>query len=115
HNGVAMGAPLAPIIADVFMTNLETTLMDDLINAGVSEWHQYVDDTFLLVNSITCIDNILSILNNFHPSITFAYKVEDGDKLEFLDVFITRSTECQSLGTTIYHKPAYTDLLRGMS
>ncbi|CAF4755911.1 unnamed protein product, partial [Rotaria socialis] len=43
HNGVAMGAPLAPIIADVFMTNLETTLMDDLINAGVSEWHQYVD------------------------------------------------------------------------
>ncbi|CAM4953824.1 unnamed protein product [Rotaria socialis] len=106
-----MGAPLAPIIADVFMTNLETTLMDDLINAGVSEWHQYVDDTFVLVNSITCIDNILSILNNFRPSITFTYKVEDGDRLEFLDVFITRSTECQSLGTTIYHKPTYPGLL----
>ncbi|CAF5032188.1 unnamed protein product, partial [Rotaria socialis] len=54
------------------------------------EWHRYVDDTFVLVNSITCIDNILSILNNFHPSIKFTYKIEDA---------------------TIYRKPTYTGLL----
>ncbi|CAF4885849.1 unnamed protein product, partial [Rotaria socialis] len=93
------------------MTNLETTLMDKLIHAGVCEWHRYVDDTFVLVNSITFIDNILSILNNFHPSIKFTYKIEDGDKLEFLDVLITRSTECQLFQTTIYRKPTYTGLL----
>ncbi|CAF3405116.1 unnamed protein product [Rotaria socialis] len=78
-----MDAPLASIIADVFMTNLETTLMDDLINAGVCEWHRYVDDTF----------------------------IEDGDKLEFLDVLITRSTGYQLFETTIYRKPTYADLL----
>ncbi|CAF4524581.1 unnamed protein product [Rotaria socialis] len=93
------------------MTNLETTLMDKLIHAGVCEWHRYVDDTFVLVNSITFIDNILSILNNFHPSIKFTYKIEDGDKLEFLDVLITRSAECQLFQTTIYCKPTYTGLL----
>ena len=49
HNGVAMGAPLAPIIADVFMAELETTLMDRLEQKGVREWHRYVDDTFVLV------------------------------------------------------------------
>ncbi|CAF3224949.1 unnamed protein product [Rotaria socialis] len=90
HSGVAMGAPLAPTIADVFMTNLETTLMDKLINAGVCEWHRYVDDTFVLVNLIL---------------------IEGGDKLEFLDVLITRSAEYQSFETTIYRKPTYTGLL----
>ncbi|CAF1498765.1 unnamed protein product, partial [Rotaria sordida] len=34
HNGVAMGAPLAPVIADIFMTYLETTLMDKLTQLG---------------------------------------------------------------------------------
>ena len=41
HNGVAMGAPLAPIIADVFMAEFETTLMDRLEQKGVGEWHRY--------------------------------------------------------------------------
>ncbi|CAM4986705.1 unnamed protein product [Rotaria socialis] len=40
HDGVAMGAPLAPIIADIFMAYLETTLMDELISLGVCEWHK---------------------------------------------------------------------------
>ncbi|CAM2717854.1 unnamed protein product [Rotaria socialis] len=40
HDGVAMGAPLAPIIADIFMAYLETTLMDELISLGVCEWHR---------------------------------------------------------------------------
>ena len=37
HNGVAMGAPLAPVMADIFMAYLETTLMEDLIKIGVCE------------------------------------------------------------------------------
>ena len=35
RNGVVMGAPLAPIIPDVFMAELETTLMDRLEQKGV--------------------------------------------------------------------------------
>ncbi|CAF1678176.1 unnamed protein product, partial [Adineta ricciae] len=35
HNGVAMGAPLAPIIADIFMSHLEDKLMDRLKEIGV--------------------------------------------------------------------------------
>jgi hypothetical protein len=38
HNGVAMGTPLAPIIADVFMAELETTVMDHLEQKRVREW-----------------------------------------------------------------------------
>ena len=69
HNGVAMGAPLAPVMADIFMVHLETTLMDSLMQQGVCEWYRYVDDTFVLVNSDTDVVNILAIFNDFHASI----------------------------------------------
>lgn len=53
HNGVAMGAPLAPVIADIFMSHLEETLMGRLVQSGVREWFRYVDDTFILLESTT--------------------------------------------------------------
>jgi hypothetical protein len=42
HNGVAMGAQLAPVVADIFMAHLETSLMDQLMATGVCTWHGYV-------------------------------------------------------------------------
>jgi len=35
HNGVAMGAPLDPIIGDIFISHLEQTLMDQHRQIGV--------------------------------------------------------------------------------
>ncbi|CAF3497645.1 unnamed protein product [Rotaria sp. Silwood1] len=81
-----MGAPLAPVIADIFMIRLETTLTDKLTQLGICEWYRYVDDTFVLINKDANVDNILSILNDFHSSIKFTRKIENNDKLEFLDV-----------------------------
>jgi hypothetical protein len=76
HDGVAMGAPLAPIIADIFMSHLEESLMDRLKQIGVCEWYRYVDDTFVLVEPTTKVENVLQILNNFHPSISFTHQPE---------------------------------------
>ncbi|CAF1226316.1 unnamed protein product [Rotaria sordida] len=95
HNGVAMGAPLAPVIADIFMSHLETTLMDKLTQSGVCEWYQYADATFIFINKDANVDNILSILNDFHPSIKFTRNIEDNDKLEFLHIQVIRSSEQQ--------------------
>ncbi|CAF4267577.1 unnamed protein product [Rotaria sp. Silwood2] len=75
-----------PVIGDIFMTHLETTLMDRLTQSDVCEWYRYVDDTFVVINKDANVNNILSILNEFHPSIKFTRKIEDNDKLEFLDV-----------------------------
>ncbi|CAF4709196.1 unnamed protein product, partial [Rotaria sp. Silwood2] len=111
HNGVAIGAPLAPVIADIFMTHLETTLMDKLTELGVCEWYRYVDDTFVLINKDANVDNILSILNDFHPSIKLTRKIEDNDKLKFLDIQVIRSPEQQCFETTVYRKPTFTGLL----
>ena len=111
HNGVAMGAPLAPIIADIFMAELETTLMDRLEQKGVREWHRYVDDTFVLVEPDTNIQEVLDVLNDFHPSIKFTYEVEKDDSLPFLDVRVTRSISANVFTTTIYRKPTFTGLM----
>ncbi|CAF1547585.1 unnamed protein product, partial [Rotaria sordida] len=111
HNGVAMGAPLASVIADIFMTYLEITLMDKLTQLGVCEWYRYVDDTFVFINKDANVDNLLSIVNEFHPSIKFTRKIEDNDKLEFLNVQVIRSPEQQCFETTIYRKPTFTELL----
>ena len=45
HNDVAMGAPLAPIIADISMAPLEASLMDELSRFGVCKWYRYVDES----------------------------------------------------------------------
>jgi hypothetical protein len=72
-NGVAMGAPLAPVVAHIFMAHLETSLMNQLMETGVCEWHRYVDGTFVLIEPETNVVDVLNILNNFHWSIKFTY------------------------------------------
>ena len=111
HNGVAMGAPLAPVIADIFMAHTETTLLDELKSIGVCEGHRYVDDTFVLVDPDTKVDDTLFILNNFHPSIKFTNENEANDSLPFLDVRVTRSPDRRTFETTIYRKPTFTGLM----
>ena len=78
-----MGAPIAPIIADIFMVHLETTLMEQLKQNGVHEWFRFVDDTFVLIDIKTDIQDILAILNNFHESIKFIYEVEQKNVIIF--------------------------------
>lgn len=111
HNGVAMGAPLAPVIADIFMSHLEQTLMDRLVEIGVREWYRYVDDTFVLLEPTTKVEDVLNILNNFHPSITFTRQLEKAGSLSFLDVRVIRSTQNNKFETTIYRKETFTGLL----
>ena len=111
HNGVAMGAPLAPIIADIFMSHLEDSLMDRLKQIGVCEWYRYVDDTFVLIEPTTKVGDVLEILNNFHPSINFTYQLETNGSLPFLDVWVTRSVETKKLQTAVYRKETFTGLM----
>ncbi|CAF0998010.1 unnamed protein product, partial [Didymodactylos carnosus] len=111
HNGVAMGSPLAPIIADIFMSHLEKTLMNQLEQAGVRLWLRYVDDTFVLIEQNTEIQNIIIILNKFHPSIKFTYEIEQNDQLPFLDVNVIRTNDHTKFETTVFRKNTFTGLM----
>ena len=47
-NGVAMGSPLGPVLANIFMVELEEMLIPTLSDK-VSLWYRYVDDTFTFI------------------------------------------------------------------
>ena len=88
NDGVVMGSPLGPILANVYMVELENTLVPRL-HQHVQKWRGYVDDTFAYVKNES-IDYVLTTLNSFHPNISFTYEKENNSQLPFLDVLFIR-------------------------
>ena len=63
-DGVAMGSPLGPVLGNIFMAELETSVIPNFSNE-VKLWRRFVDDTYCLARS-DYIDDILLALNYFH-------------------------------------------------
>ena len=95
-----MGSPLGPALARIFMVDLERSSVP-LLTAEFSFWKRYVDDTITFVK-IGTVDQILSMLNNFHSNIQFTYETKSNFKLAFLDVMLCRDGE--NIATAIYRK-----------
>ena len=89
-NGVAMGSPLGPLFADIYVNYLEEKLMSQLKNNGLVYWKRFVDDTFAIVKKDAKIDKIIDVLNSFDNCIKFTYEEEVNNSLPFLDIYITR-------------------------
>ena len=61
------GVTSVPVIANIFMVELETTLVPKLED-HVQKWRCFVDDTFAYVN-IGSVEYVLPVLNSFHKNI----------------------------------------------
>ena len=106
-DAVAMGSPLGPVLADIFMAELEIPMIPSLGNY-LQNWKGFIDDTFVFVlpDKIGCIVNQL---NSFDENIQFTFEMEKYNKLAFLDVMVIRNTN-DTINTTIYRKPTNTDI-----
>ena len=60
-DGAAMGSPLGPVLAEIFMVELERSLVPKLSNY-IKFWKQFADDMITFAN-IEAIDHILTVLN----------------------------------------------------
>ena len=87
-DGVVMGSPLGPILANIFVVELERFVIPGLANK-LNSWGQYVDDTICYIE-VDSIDYVLSKLNNFHKNIQFTVEVEMEGRISFLDVLMIR-------------------------
>ena len=85
-----MGLPLSPVLANIFMVELETSVKPNLSNE-IKLWKRLVDDTYCLVRS-EYINNILLALNSFHKNIKFILKIEKDNTIPFLDILIIRKS-----------------------
>ena len=71
--GTAMGSPMAPAYASLFMGKLEKEFLE---GRGIlpSMWLRFLDDIFMVWNhSLESLHSFIDALNSFHPSIKFTY------------------------------------------
>ncbi|PFX28134.1 hypothetical protein AWC38_SpisGene7132 [Stylophora pistillata] len=106
-DGVAMGSPLGPLMANVFLCSIEEQL--DRNNKLPSFYKRYVDDTLATMPNIQAATAFLSTLNECHPAIQFTMEIAENNKLPFLGMMIEKNG-CH-LTTSVYHKPTDTGLL----
>lgn len=106
-DGVAMGSPLGPVIANIFMVELEKNLVQGLSDK-MKIWYRYVDDTFCFIKENE-IENVRDVLNGFHENIGFTYEVENSNSLSFLDVRIIKNND-GSFETKVFRKETDTNI-----
>ena len=72
-DGVAMGSPLGPLMANVFMCHLEEKLSRDGLIPDL--YKRYVDDTLAKMPSIDAASEFLDTLNGLHPIMEFTMEL----------------------------------------
>jgi hypothetical protein len=108
-DGVAMGSPLSPVVANFFMEDFEKRAIEQATNKPTC-WFRYVDDTFVIwQHGQEKLTEFLSHLNSLHDNIQFVTEKEEDGHLQFLDIDIYRKPN-GSLGHRVYRKPTHTTL-----
>ena len=104
--GVSMGSPLGPILANIFVGFQERHLFKRFPKPLI--YLRFVDDNFVSFRSPNDTLLFFNILNELHSSLTFTMEEENNNKLPFLDVLVERCDS--SFLTSVYRKPTLTGL-----
>lgn len=108
-----MGGPLSSIVAEVFMSKLESDILNTTIfSNSILFWRRCVYDvvcTHIWNGTDAQLQLFLEELNRFHPSIEFTLEI-GGLQLNYLDLKLTLKRSTHSLTPTfdIYRKDTFT-------
>ena len=114
-DGVAMGSPLGPTLANMFMAHLECKLLDE--SNPTPDYFPvlylcYIDDCFALFENVIYADSFLNVLNSLHSNLKFT--VERGsESLPFLDVCVKMSND--HFETYVFRKKTHTGVFLNFS
>ena len=106
-DGVAMGSPLGPLMANAFLCKYEAVL--ESTHSMPKFYRRYVDDTFTIFDSAEESDDFLSTLNSLHPALRFTVEPAHEGVLPFIGINIRN---CQgTISTSIHRKETNKGLL----
>ena len=108
-DGVCMGSPLGPVLANLFMAVREKEWIENCENSGLLLYKRYVDDIFCCFQNEQNAVLFLNYLNDRHPNIKFTLEKESDGILSFLDVKVAKSLV--GFTTTTHVKPTNIGLL----
>ena len=101
-DGVSMASCLAPVLANIVLTEFDKLVVDDFVNSGILKlYRRYVDDTLVLMK-VSDIPFVLNKFNSLDKNLKFTVDTFDSGKVHFLDLEISQS------GSNIYRKPTHT-------
>ena len=108
-DGMAMGSPLGPTFANIFMNNLETQFLENCELAYKPTFYKrYIDDTIAGFKDAHHSQLFLQYINQSHPNIKFTIDTENNNCLNFLDITISRIAD--KFNTNVYRKSCFTGL-----
>ena len=109
-DGNAMGSPLAPVLANIFMGFYKSKWLNEYNLYKPKFYLRCVDDILAAFDKKQDSLNFLNFLNKRHPNITFTIEKQINHSIAFLDVFISGINN-KNLPLQTYHKSIYTGLL----
>ena len=105
--GAAMGSPLSPIVANIFMEDLETQALETAAWKP-KMWRRYVDDVLVVwPHGDQLLQEFHQHLNKQNLSIQFTVERESEGKIAFLDVQLEKRGP--KIVTSVFRKKTHTD------
>ena len=105
--GAALESPLSPIVDTIFMEKFEIEALESSPHPP-SLWKRFVDDSFVILEA-QHKEEFFNHIKSIDENIKFTAETTKADgSIPFLDTLVTPKND-ESLSTTVYRKPNYTN------
>ena len=108
RDGVGMGPPLDPTIANIFLCYWEEVWINKCpTQFRPIYYNMFMDDTFVLFSSSDHVLKFHKYINSHHKNMTFTYEIEENNSLAFLDVLVAHEEKFAHLYNVNPHLMAF--------